>query len=150
MRADAELPSKRSLRVPIGNSPSQLGRPRGCQRRLPAAVLPFPPGDRNSLTLALADQLSLELSKRPHDTQQQIRHGRILAGEGQLFLHKDDMNAPLRQTQHYSPQVIKVAGQPVHLVTEHCVAFADEALHGLQWGTLYILAGAGVTHEIPG
>jgi hypothetical protein len=62
------------------------------------AVLPFPPCDRNSLTLALADQLSLELGERPHDTQQQIRHRRILTGEGQLFLHKDDMDAPLRQT----------------------------------------------------
>ena len=41
---------------------------------------------------------------------------------------------------HYSPQVIKVAGQPVHRVTKHCVAFADEALHGLQLGTLCILA----------
>jgi hypothetical protein len=42
-------------------------------------TLPFPPCDRNSLTLALADQLSFELSRRPHDTQQLIRHGRILA-----------------------------------------------------------------------
>src|SRR5258706_3463580 len=54
------------------------------------------------------------------------------------------MDAPPRQTQHYSPQVIEVAGQPVHRVTKHCVAFADEALHGLQLGTLYILAGGFV------
>jgi hypothetical protein len=54
------------------------------------------------------------------------------------------MDAPLRQTQHYSPQVIEVAGQPVHRVTKHCVAFADEALHGLQLGPLYILAGGFV------
>jgi hypothetical protein len=52
--------------------------------------------------------------------------------KGQVFLHKNDMDAPLRQTQHYSPQVIEVAGQPVHRVTKHSVAFADEALHGLQ------------------
>ena len=88
---------------------------------------PFRSCNRNSLTLALADQLSFELGERPHGTQQQIRHGRILAGEGQVFLHKDDMDAPLRQTQHDSPQVIKVAGQPGHRVTKHCVAFADEA-----------------------
>jgi hypothetical protein len=70
---------------------------RGCERRFPAAVLPFLLCDRNPLALALTDQLSLELSKRPHDTQQQIRHGRILAGEGQVFLHKDDMDArPVR------------------------------------------------------
>src|SRR5258708_31094396 len=36
------------------------------------------------------------MGKRPHDTQRQIRHGRILAGEGQIFLHKGDMNAPWR------------------------------------------------------
>jgi len=65
--------------------------------------------------------------------------------EGQVFLYKDDMDAPLRQTQHDSPQVIKVAGQPVHRVTKNCVAFADEALHGLQLGTLYILAGGFVS-----
>jgi hypothetical protein len=29
--ADAEFTSKRSLRVAIGNPPSQLGRPRGCR-----------------------------------------------------------------------------------------------------------------------
>jgi hypothetical protein len=34
----------------------------------------------------------------------------------------------------------RVVGQPVHRVTKHCVAFADEALHVLQLGTLYILA----------
>jgi hypothetical protein len=62
-----------------------------------------------------------------------------------VFLHKDDMDAPLRQTQHDSPQVIKVAGQPVHRVTKHRVTLADEALHGLQLGTPYILAGGFVS-----
>src|SRR5260370_4951500 len=54
------------------------------------------------------------------------------------------MDTPLRQAQHNCPQGIEVAGQPVHRVTKHCVAFADEALHGLQLGTLYILAGGFV------
>ncbi len=54
------------------------------------------------------------------------------------------MDAPLSQTQHYSPQVIEVAGQPVHRVTKYCVAFADKALHGLQLGPLRILAGCFV------
>jgi hypothetical protein len=67
-----------------------------------------------------------------------------MLSEGQVFLHKDDMDAPLRQTQHYSPQVIEVAGQPVHRVTKHCIAFADEALHDLQLGPLRILAGGFV------
>jgi hypothetical protein len=31
----------------------------------------------------------------PRDTQQQSRHGRIVAVEGQVFIHKDDMDAPL-------------------------------------------------------
>ncbi len=65
-------------------------------------------------------------------------NGRILAREGQVLLHKDDMDAPLRQTQHDSPQVLEVAGQPVHRVTKHCIAFADEALHGHQLGPLRI------------
>jgi hypothetical protein len=42
-------------------------------------------------------------------------------------------------------KVIKVAGLPIHRVTKHCVAFADEALHGLQLGTLYILTGGFVS-----
>jgi len=54
------------------------------------------------------------------------------------------MGAPLCQTQHYSLQVIEVAGQPVHRVTKHRIPIADEALHGLQLGTLYILAGGFV------
>jgi hypothetical protein len=73
-----------------------------------------------------------ELSKRPHDTQQQIRHGRILTGEGQVSFAKTIWTHPAPSDQHYSPQVIKVAGQPVHRMAKHCVAFADEALHGLQ------------------
>jgi hypothetical protein len=43
-----------------------------------------------------------------------------------------------------SLQVIEVVGQPVHRVTKHRIAIADEALHGLQLGTLYILAGGFV------
>ncbi len=50
------------------------------------------------------------------------------------------MNALLSQTQRYSAQVIEVAGQPVHRMTKHCIAFADEALHGLQLRPLRILA----------
>ena len=50
------------------------------------------------------------------------------------------MDAPLRQTQHYSPKVIKVAGQPVHRVTKHCVAFADKRRRqGFASGELAVL-----------
>ena len=55
------------------------------------------------------------------------------------------MDAPLRQTQHYSPQIIEVAGQPVHRVTIHSIAFVDEVLHGLQLGPLRTLAGGSVS-----
>jgi hypothetical protein len=27
-----------------------------------------------------------------------------------VFLHKDDMDTPLRETQHYSPQFVELAG----------------------------------------
>jgi hypothetical protein len=42
------------------------------------------------------------------------------------------MDTPLRQAQHDSPQVIEIASQPIHRVTEHCIALADKAQHGLQ------------------
>jgi hypothetical protein len=62
-------------------------RVRGCQRWLPAAVLPFPLCDRNSLTLTLADQLSLslELSKRPMTLSNRVDRGESSPGEGQVF-----------------------------------------------------------------
>jgi hypothetical protein len=59
---------------------------RGCQRRFPAAVLPFLLCDRNPLALALADQLFLELSEGPHDTQQQIRQHATTPPRQQLLL----------------------------------------------------------------
>ena len=34
-----------------------------------------------------------------------------------------------------------IASQPVHRVTKHRIAIADETLHGLQLGPLHILAG---------
>src|SRR5580698_2878424 len=55
------------------------------------------------------------------------------------------MDAPLRQTQYNSPQIIEVAGQPVHRVTIHSIAFADEVQHGLQLWPLRILAGGSVS-----
>jgi hypothetical protein len=67
--------------------------------------------------------------------------GEALAGEGQVFLSQMRYGHPLRQTQHDSPQVIEIASQPIHRVTEHCIVLADKAQHGLQLEPLHILAG---------
>jgi len=53
---DPKLPRQRSLRVPLVDSSPQLGHTLNCQRGLSAGVLPFPPGDRNSL---LAESLEV-------------------------------------------------------------------------------------------
>ena len=65
-------------------------------------------------------------------------------GESSLVKVRFSFSKRQYQTQHYSLQVIEVAGQPVHRVTKHRIPIADEALHGLQLGTLYILAGGFV------
>jgi hypothetical protein len=75
--ADAELASKRGLRVTIGNSPPQLR----CTS-LPALRSQFAHADARG-------SAPVKVKSSPH---------------------KDDMDAPLRQTQHHSPRIIEVAG----------------------------------------
>ena len=51
------------------------------------------------------------------------------------------MDAALSQAQYDLPQIVEVTGQAIHRVAVHSVPFANEALHGLQLGSLHILAG---------
>jgi len=103
---------------------------------------------RHSTAVASHNPKLRIMREGPYDAQRQIRHGRILASERQVFLHKDDMDAPISKAQHYSPQIVEVAGQPVHRVTEHRISLTDETLHGLQLGPVHILARGFVSEGL--
>jgi len=52
----------------------------------------------------------------------------------------DDAHAALSQLLYQATQVIEVAGQPIHAVHHHCIAFADEAQQRFELGALGVLA----------
>ncbi len=97
-------------------------------------------GQGDALTLPLADQGALELSEGPHHRRHQVGHGRVLASEHQALLQELDAHAALSQLLYQATQVIEVAGQPIHAVHHHCIAFADEAQQRFELGALGVLA----------
>ena len=98
---------------------------------LPSDVRTFPQLRKsNSLPLALTDQVAFELGERSHDIQQQVRHGRVLPGEGQVLLLEPDVDSPFGQSQDDLAEVVQVAGQAIHRVADYSVSFAD-VLHEL-------------------
>nr|AYU67961.1 hypothetical protein D0358_00092 [Escherichia coli] len=97
-------------------------------------------GQGDALTLPLADQGALELSEGPHHRQHQVGHRRVLASEHQALLQELDAHAALSQLLYQATQVIEVAGQPIHAVHHHCIAFADEAQQRFELGALGVLA----------
>ncbi len=100
-------------------------------------------GQGDALTLPLADQGALELSEGPHHRQHQVGHRRVLASEHQALLQELDAHAALSQLLYQATQVIEVAGQPIHAVHHHCIAFADEAQQRFELeGALGVLADA--------
>lgn len=79
----------------------------------------------DSLPLSLTDQIPLELSEGTHDAQEQMRHRGVLTSEGEVFFLKADVDAALCESEHYLSQIVQIAGQPIHRMTNHCVAFPD-------------------------
>ncbi len=70
----------------------------------------------------------------PSPTASGIGHRRVLASEHQALLQELDAHAALSQLLYQATQVIEVAGQPIHAVHHHCIAFADEAQQRSSWG----------------
>jgi len=97
-------------------------------------------GERDAFALPLADQGALEFGERPHDRQHQVRHRRILAGEGQTLLDELDAHAAFGQLLHKAAQIIEVARQPIHAVHHHGVAFAHEGQQRIEFRPLGVLA----------
>ena len=100
-------------------------------------------------SLPLANQGALKLGKGPHDRQHQVGHRRVLAGEHQAFLQELDAHTALGQLLHQAAQIIEVSCQAIHAVHHHGVAFANETEHGLQLGTLGVLAEALSVNSLP-
>ncbi len=85
---------------------------------------------------------ALELSEGPHHRQHQVGHRRVLASEHRALLQELDAHAALSQLLYQATQVIEVAGQPIHAVHHHCIAFADEAQQRFELGALGVLPDA--------
>ena len=76
----------------------------------------------DSLPLPLTDQIAFKLRESSHHAKEQMGHGRVLSGEGEVSLFEPHVNAALRKPKDYLSQIVQVAGQPIHRVTDHCVA----------------------------
>ncbi len=60
----------------------------------------------------------------------------------EALLQELDAHAALSQLLYQATQVIEVAGQPIHAVHHHCIAFADEAQQRFELGALGVLPDA--------
>ena len=60
------------------------------------------------------DQCTLELSKRPHDREQQVRHWRVLPCEDKVLFQKLYFDTTASELLHQAPEIVEIACQPVH------------------------------------
>ena len=139
---DPKLPREERLSLTGFNSASQIiGL--GCGQAPDSAEVDIPLlRQRDSLALALSDQVTLELSHGTDYAQEQMRHRGVFPGEGQVFFHKPDVHSTLYKIEYEPTQIVEIAGQPVHGVTHDRVAFTHEAQHGGELWTIRIFAGS--------
>ena len=78
----------------------------------------------------------LELSHGPEKRKHQLLHGGVLAGERHVLADELHRDPGLGELAHQRPQVVEVAGQPVHRVDHDGVALADVAAQVLQGGAV--------------
>ncbi len=123
---DSEFTSQLGLLLASLDTLAQFGNTLRRQGFLPATVGPALLGERDALALPLADQGAFELGERAHYRQHQVRHRRVLAGEGQMLLKELDAYAALGEALHQAAQVVEVARQTIHAVHHDRVAFAHE------------------------
>jgi hypothetical protein len=58
--------------------------------------------------LPLPDHAPFELCHGPKQGQEQVGHGRVLAGEGEVLFHEAYVHALLGQIEDHPPQIIQV------------------------------------------
>ncbi len=93
----------------------------------------------DSLRLTLANQGPLEFGEGAHDGEHEIRHGRIIPCENHALFHEFNLDAALGQVLNDSPEIIQIAGEAVHGMDHHSIAFAREGEQGFKLGPLGVL-----------
>src|SRR5579875_2339959 len=99
-------------------------------------------GQSNPLSLALPYQVTFELGKGSHDAQQQMRHGRVCPGKGEVLFLEPDVHSAIREPENHLPKIVQVARQPIHRMADHGVAltYVPGQLH--QFRPVEVLAGS--------
>jgi hypothetical protein len=98
----------------------------------------------NVLALPFSQQRPLELCEGSHDRQHELRHRCVLASEGQVLLQERDARTARGEVLHEPPQIVEVAGQAIHAVDHHRIAFTHEGEQRFQRCSLSILTGCRV------
>src|SRR3954452_16152082 len=151
--ADAKLPGDFGLADAGRNPGAQLHDGRGGEGLFASLIGAPLLGQRDAFALTLMDEGPLEFGEGAHYREQETGHGRVLAGEGELFFDERDPHALAGQGVNDPAQVIEVAGQPIHAVDDDGVAPARKAQQELQLRTLGVFArgfvGEGLIERDP-
>ena len=89
-------PARETICSRLAKSFLQLRSSFDRQRMFPATVCARPFCQLDSFSLPLTDQLPFELGERSHHAQQQVRHRRVFASEGQALFYKLNVNTTSR------------------------------------------------------
>ncbi len=138
--ADAKFTGQLCLLLAGFDALQKFSRAVGRKRFFAAPVSSAQFGERNTFFLSLTDQRPLEFGERTHNRQHQVRHRRILTGEGQAFFDELDAHTSPGQLLHKVAQVIEVAGQAIHAVHHHRISFAHEGQQRVKFWALGVLA----------
>lgn len=144
LAADAHVAGNLALLLAASNAAGQLGNLVRAEGTLPATVGAALLRERDALTLALAQQGTLEFGERSHDRQHEVGHWRIVTGELQALFDELDAHPPFGQRLDDAAQVVEVARQPVHAVDDEGVALAHEPSHRLKLRAAGVLAGGAI------
>ena len=74
--------------------------------------------------------------------------GESLPGRGQVFFLEADLYAAIREAKDHLAKIVQVAGQPIHRVAYHCIAFTHVARQLLQLRRVEILPEALSTKRL--
>jgi hypothetical protein len=96
--------------------------------------------ERDSFTLAFANQGAFEFGEGTHHRQHQIGHRRILTRERQAFLCKFYADVALRERLDDVAQIIEVPREPVYAVHDHGIAGAHEREQRIELRPLRVFA----------
>jgi len=106
---DPELARNLSLALAGGDAAPQVGDLSSGQGGFAAAIGAALLGEDDALTLSFAQKRALEFRKRTHHREHEVRHRRVLAGEGQSLFDEFDADGAAGELLHQPAQIIEVA-----------------------------------------